>query len=417
MIVLPLCFVFFLLVFNYTPRGPRDYIVYISILIYSSIVIINQLYLENQLIQSFNPSDPRLYYELVSKLNVDDVLELIKKENFYFFINWLNTLSFSEPGYVALSLKFSNIFIFMSLYLLLTCKKEKVCVLEFLLLFHPYVIFIVVRNLRDFYILFILFSVILLLISSVRKRRLLVLYSLLLYIMYLFRPFFCLLLLMLGFYRCYIDTLNKRLYELLFICISFLVIFIFKDEITRIFASSFLSVLNHSGESNDSATELLSSGMEGVALNFSFFMGYAPRWGIAVVSFVFTPHPISFLIDSIKYSENQLYSIYTMFDVVLIVAGGLINYLIVFPLLFHAVSIRTQINGYYKIAFIYIVFMYSVFLLGVADIRIRYLIVIIVLAGLMYKKDDEFSFSQVKPISYMLSFCVFLGLYFLKGNL
>jgi len=415
MIYFLLCFSLFCFIFKLTPRGKRDAVVIFTICVYFFLICLNQLYLENYLFQSFNVSDPIEYYLVVHDLDYSEILGLMKDENVYFLINWFNSLFFSEPSYNSITLKFGNFFVFISIYLLITHKIKNVHALEYIMLFHPYVLFIVIRNVRDFHIFFLLVSCCLLLMSTISKKKLMIPYILLIGLMYLFRPFYCLLLLLLGFIRLYKDTIYKKATFFLLLFVSIIFLLVFREQIIRQFASSFLSVLNLAGESNAESREALTAAMQSSSLSFSLIIDFIPRWLIACVSFLFTPHPVSFFNDYLKYSVDHLYSIYTTFDVFLIVIGGCINYLVIYPLLFHCFFIRKHIIPYYQTVFLYTLFMYSVFLLGVADIRIRYIFVLFIILSLLHKRGSSFRFVQIKPVSYVLSLFIFIGLILIKG--
>jgi hypothetical protein len=124
-------------------------------------------------------------------------------------------------------------------------------------------------------------------------------------------------------------------------------------------------------------------------------------------TFIFTPHPINYGVKFSRGLNNGMWNIYTTFDNLLIVAGSFINYIIVFPLMFKYIHKLKQVRIEYTLTVLFMILVYSVFQLGITDVRIKYTFLIFLLFGL---KHANLQCIEIKSDAKYFAFAVVLFL-------
>ena len=174
----------------------RRNIISVAILVYISIIFLEQYYLENIHGMSFQISDPTFYYLKTKDLDFQHFIDFIITDEdqdnfFYLFLNWIYQSGIEDPTFYAIAIKITNAMVFLLAYLFFfKDSTKKVSYIDLVLLFHPWLIYILIRNIRDSYI--ILFTSLLIHLSFKKKYNVtdIISISLILSLMSVIRPFF-----------------------------------------------------------------------------------------------------------------------------------------------------------------------------------------------------------------------------------
>lgn len=394
-------FIFFL-IWKDTICQQRKYLVVAVLFLYLLCTSVDLFYLEFFLDVSFHPSDPSDYYYETVNISFNDVLYIESSNLFYFIINWFYNHIYSSTTLISLFLKFNNAFVILISYLLITRRLEKVTFIDYLILFNPYLLVTIIRNVRDPYI--ILFVAIILIglgayENNTIKRRYIILSVLFLSIT---RAIILLPLLLLWLQR--FGKKKYFIYSILFIsCV------IFHEAIIQRIAGQTISALDAIGEDITDFLPLLQG-----EYSIDILMTLIVRLGIGLVSMIFTPHPINYFMDwSHEMTDYGCYNIYTGVDNLLIFVGSIYTYLFIVPIIFYIVFNRKAIN--FKLLFFVVAFiiLYVIAYIGVTDIRNRHLVFFFILTALLFNPEIKLSLLYAKR-NILLTVLIFMCIYFLK---
>lgn len=400
-------FLIFLAVFIFLLRKqPRERanLVLAALCVYVVLILAEQMYLEEAFNRSFHLSDPSNYFDAISKLSGDGLLAFVasdeyRSNHFYYILNWIFYNNLFDATATAVMLKITNSLVFLSAYLLLPHANRKVDYIDYLLLFHPFLFVMLIRNVRDAYIIFFL----VLFIHGYEKwqtHRLRLRSSVSMAISFAFmliiRPFFSVLMLLIPAGQRVARLGWWAKFTALSIAIVSFGIVISSDALgirTKLLSALFSTYSFHEGydaEREDALHEMMQGGGAEGGLLFE----YAKRILMGIPVFLFTPQPINYGLKLLAEQQNGVWNIYTTVDNVLIVMGSIVNYLIAFPLLlkfFHHVrSIRID----FVLTAIFMFLIYSVFQLGITDVRIKYSFLFFMLAGLKLADLHKLNFKQ-----------------------
>lgn len=400
-------FLTFLIVFSMLLRKqPRERanLVLTALGVYVVLVFTEQMYLEQAFNRSFHLSDPSNYFDSISKLSLDGLFTFIasdeyRSNQFYYVLNWIFYNSFFDATATAVMLKITNSLVFLSAYLLLPRTIRKIDYVDYLLLFHPFLLILLIRNVRDAYIIFFM----VLFIYGFEKWqthqlriRSYVLMAISFAFMLTIRPFFSVLMLLIPVSQRVARLSWLAKFTVLSIAILSFGIVISSDALgirTRLLSALFSTYSFHEeydAEREDAVHEM----MQGGVAEGSLLIKYAKRILMGIPVFLFTPQPINYGLKFLAEQQNGVWNIYTTFDNVLIVMGSIVNYMIAFPLLlkfFHHVrSIRID----FALTAIFMFLIYSVFQLGITDVRIKYSFLFFMLAGLKLADLHKINFKQ-----------------------
>lgn len=394
----------FFIQFLKTENRNRKVLVLIALCVFLCVTFMDYGWLLTVVHAPFHPSDPSSYYEHVIGLKFAEVFDIESSNTFYFLINWFGWRVYNNPYVVSICLKLTNVFVFLTAYLLLTKKEEKLSCIDWLMLFNPYTLLTLVRNVRDMYI--ILFAVMILVgMGIIRNNKLNVGWTILAVILMLITRLVMLIPLLFVFIEKNKNRWSRIMQYGVFVIMG-LVLFVYSDWIIQKIGNQMIPAVAEVGEDIEPYLPLLEGGMSlGVLKNIII------RLGVGFVSFLFTPHPINF-ISSWRNSMDLdgMSGIYTGTDNFLIAVGSVFNYLFVIPLIIYWLLNFRHINRtLWLFAMIYII-LYVVSYLGISDIRNRNTAIFFVLAGIVFTAD--------RPIltwkCYALTLCVFCVIWFMS---
>lgn len=366
---------------------------------------------------SFQVSDPSLYYLKTKDIDFQHFIDsIITNENqdnfFYFFLNWIYQSGIKDPTFYAIAIKITNAMVFLLAYLFFfKDSTKKVSYIDLVLLFHPWLIYILIRNIRDSYI--ILFTSLLIHLSFKKKYNVtdIISISLILSLMSVIRPFFIAPMLLILLARIFnLSTNKQRKTLMIFIsAIALIFLFIYKDTITYNFTKYFMgNLIFFQGENAvDNVEQLYSDNIDSKSINTDLLNVVLSKVTISIPVFLFTPHPYNWFNKYLEFRENGMYGIYTDIDNVLIIAGSLINYVITYPLFFKFIVNIRKVNISFILITFFILVMYSVFLLGNADMRIRYTYIFFMVIGFhksgltLYKTRSDFNYLLASMIIFL----------------
>lgn len=382
----------FLSIFFWLLRGQthgRAMLVIIAFVSYMCVIFAEQMYLENVFDRSFHVSDPSNYFEQVYRLSYDHLLEIIKDDEyrsntFYYVINWIFVNNFVDQTVVAIFLKLTNALVFLSAYLLLANKKDKTDYIDMLILLHPYVYLMLIRNVRDAYILFFLALFITAYQGSFKSWIKYGLMVVSFFAMYTIRPFFNVLMAIISSIKT-LSAMGRVKRVAIIVAMVSLSLYLVSTNTFNLqsrLLSAFASVISFHEGYDEEREKVLKEVIQGNASAGEFVYGYFGKVLQGVAVFLFTPHPVNYGIKFLTEEVRGMWNIYTTFDNTLIVLGSVLNYLIIFPLVlkfFHKISV---VNRAIALVAIFMVTTYSIFQLGITDLRIKYSFIFFVLFGI-----------------------------------
>ena len=366
---------------------------------------------------SFQISDPTFYYLKTKDLDFQHFIDFIITDEdqdnfFYLFLNWIYQSGIEDPTFYAIAIKITNAMVFLLAYLFFfKDSTKKVSYIDLVLLFHPWLIYILIRNIRDSYI--ILFTSLLIHLSFKKKYNVtdIISISLILSLMSVIRPFFIAPMLLILLARIFnLSTNKQRKTLMIFIsAIALIFLFIYKDTITYNITKYFMgNLIFFQGENAvDNVEQLYSDNIDSKSINTDLLNVVLSKVTISIPVFLFTPHPYNWFNKYLEFRENGMYGIYTDFDNVLIIAGSLINYVMIYPLFFKFIVNIRKVNISFILITFFILVMYSVFLLGNADMRIRYTYIFFMVIGFhksgltLYKTRSDFNYLLASMIIFL----------------
>lgn len=377
-----------------TKNIKKLYISSIVLLIYAILIILDQLYLQTAFSRAFHFSDPGAYFQYVKDIkNFSGLITFYKSPEFkgetnhlYFYLNWVFKKTFKLPHISALMLLLNNALIYLTAYNLITQDKQKLTIIDAILLFHPFLVFTIIRNVRDVYIIFSMVLFIHSLNNKLPKLNKQIAFIVSIILILLLRYFFVVIMVGILFYK-YKEGISKK-YKRIFIWSigsGVLLIFIlYQHEILKIVYKAFYSALYYHGEidyNNVDRVSKIDNVLASGSISFYALKDIFIRLLKAFPMFLLTPHPFVYLERYIEGRAEGVYNIYTDVDNVLIILGSLLNYFLVFPILFKFFHKIKTIPNNFKITVIFIILFYCIFQLGITDIRIRYTMMFFVFIG------------------------------------
>lgn len=375
-----------------------------ALCIYIILIIIEQLHLEHFYLRSFHISDPSVYFNSVYKLSFDGLLNFAingeyKSNEFYYIINWIFYKTLFNETLTAIMIKVTNALVFLSAYMLLCRSERQVDYINYILLFHPYLLLLITRNVRDAYIIFFLalFVKSLTLWNATSENiKSWMLGALSFVFMLIIRPFFCLVMLLIPMTSVFFRTrLLVKMIIIFVLLVTIIVIFrmnIFnlKAKIISAIFSVFTFHEGYDAEREQVAKEII--GGDSGGLGFDLLAQYLKRIFQGIPVFLFTPHPINYLLKFLAEQRKGIWNIYTNFDNIMIIIGSILNYLIVIPMFLKYMHNIKSIRIDLLIICIYMFLMYSLFQFGITDVRIKYTFIFFVLLGLKISKQQIINF-------------------------
>lgn len=421
-------FLISLLLFYFVLRRQRDGGASVALgayLFYLTLIILEQIYLEVFFNRSFEFSDSSNYFYDVVDLSLSGIIDFIFGEStvsnkFYYVLNWIYAKTlFDSPAATGMLLKATNAIYFIMGYLLLRSRiSVRFGVFDALVLAHPWLIYLITHNVRDAYIIFLLA----LFVSASPNPRSRYGRHIATYFpivaMYFVRPFFVVPMLAMQVFSASERVVGVARVALLGGAAA-AVIFVwsaYKEELLYTAVNGFLGNAVYFADEDVEEMGRLRDDVVGSGRGNSEFQELlVSKAATSFPVFAFTPHPYNWITKYIEQRVSGTYGIYTDPDSVLVFLGSIVNYLLVYPMLFKLVVKYRSADKRLLIFPAYIAVVYSVFLFGNADIRIRYTFLLLVVfafyrSGLtIYRSRADFKY-------FLLSGCILLAIPFLSSG-
>jgi hypothetical protein len=412
----------FILLLRKQPRA-RANLILAALGIYLILIFIEQIYLEHFFSRSFHISDPSVYFDETYKLSIEGLVEFLssdeyKSNRFYYVINWLFYNNFFNTTATAVMLKITNALVFLSAYQLLPRTNKEIDYVDFLLLFHPFLLYMLVRNVRDAYIIFFLCLFMCFSIKSKLEKIDVFGIVVSLFAMYFVRSFFIAPMLLFLFIRTFAFSSLRLKFALLSasLVVVLIVGYVARMEIFSAFVNGFLgNAVYFGGETQQDVDEIRDAAIEGGGLGGDFQSLLIGKVIKAAPVFLFTPHPFNWGQKHLELSVGGVYGIYTDVDSVFIVLGAVVNYLVVYPMLIKLVVNFRRINLSLLLIPLSIMAFYVIFLLGNADMRIRYTFILFIV--FCFTHSGLSLYRKVTDLKYlMVSLAIFLAIPLLSNS-
>lgn len=410
--VISILFVIFLItLWNRTLSNKRKAAVVIAFFLYLCVTIMDFAFLENVLNRFFHFSDPSVYYEETKKfVSIKDILYFEEKTNiFYLAVNYYYNHIYDNPYDISFWIKINNILVILTAYLLLTRKQLTFSMLDVFLLFNPYLIVTITRNVRDAYIILFVAMIILgFKYNSRNKCGLLILFSGILLLL-MTRPILLVPFVMILLYRI---TKKKPIYKYPIIALSVGVFYIFFYTIVDIIVMQSISAMEYVDEDTTKLASLLDH-----QYSLSTFLILIKRILIGLASFLFTPHPINYYENWVTKSDLfGTLGIYTGFDNFLIFLGAIYSYIFIIPLSLYYFSHYKKYGDQLFLYIVLYIIIYTIAYMGITDIRNKHFAYFFILIALIYN-----NFRYKHPIRemgkyYLVTLAIFIGIYFISNN-
>ncbi|MBR4793272.1 MAG: hypothetical protein IK038_06350 [Bacteroidaceae bacterium] len=203
---------------------------------------------------------------------------------------------------------------------------------------------------------------------------------------------------------------NAR-YIYIIIPVVLFVLFYFRDMIISKIVVQTISAMEFVNEDASEFAELLDQ-----QYSLSTLILLLKRFGIGLVALLFTPHPINYFQEWIMgHGALGDFGIYTGFDNFLIVIGAIYCYVFLIPRLFWYVYNHGRISNELFCFILSFVLIYVVAYLGVTDIRNRHLFFFYMMIDIIYKESERSDAIKIDGKFYLLSLCVFVGLFMISA--
>lgn len=377
----------------------RQWIVAASFL-YLAITTVDWLFLYGYLGRPFHFSDPTNYYDWTVKIPFNGIFQLEHSSNiFYLIVNWIYNHIYEEPYLISIFIRLDNIFVFLIAYMILTRDLKNFGFNDLLILLNPYLILMLLRNVRDAYILLFIGIVLLGLgvIRNVKHRKWYLLFGLIMIGM-------TRSILLLVFGVIYLLGLIRKKRALAFIIVPAIVglIVVFSSQIIGLITNQALSAMEAANEDAEEMAYLIGDGN-----TFASILPLMKRFVVGTISLILTPHPINFYTKWVASADAfGSYGIYTAIDNLLILSGAILCYCCILPR-FISYIIHPKTNNRFLFQFILLyTILYVVAYLGITDIRNRFLIYFFVLIDYI-RSQKQFSL-KTNTIYYVISFTLFI---------
>lgn len=389
-----------------TDSRQRQILVCIALGAYLILTFSDLIYLNHVYNRSFHFSDPGGYYEETVHLAFSQILQYDSSNIFYPVINWFYNHLYKDPNTISSIFKIANILVYLSTYLLLTKKINKISYIDILLLFNPYLLMIIIRNIRDLYIYFFI-VVILIGFGVIPNNKLSKQWTFIgLLGLAIIRPVLLLPIACVWWIKNKHIFTKKTQHIIYIIVICVFVINI--PTIIRILGNQMISALAYINEDTDIYAPLLEGHLTG-----SIIITSLKRIFIGFISFLFTPHPINYYTEwQSTMDSTGMSSIYTGLDNTLITLGSIINYIFIIPIILACINNYKQLNKYILLYLCIYSTIYVTMYMGVTDIRNRYPVIFFMLFLYILANKQI----KVRPVHYALTLCIAIGLTLLKTN-
>ncbi len=387
-----------------TVSSKRQITVVWALLFYLFVTTLDLVFLEEILHRSFHFSDPSGYYESTHRLAFLDIFKKLDIGHaFYICINWYYNHIYDSTFVISMWIKVNNILVILTAYLLLTRKLKNFSWIDIILLFSPFLVLTIIRNVRDAYIILFLSMIMMGLkynkdnqcgsITLVAGIALLAITRPILLV-----PFIIMFVLR-GIQN------HPWLKYPIMLCVS-IGIYYFFFSIMDIILNQTMSALAYIDEK-----ELVEE------LNVLFDHQYSlstclllfKRLIVGGVALLFTPHPVNFISLWLENAEaNGTMGIYTGVDNLLISLGSIYNYIFIIPLmLYYFFHYKKYGDNIFWFIVLYII-IYTTAYLGVTDIRNRHLAYFFILIALSYHNiGDKYSLTKFKKY-YLVTLAIFV---------
>lgn len=377
----------------------RQWIVAVSFL-YLAITTVDWLFLYGFLGRPFHFSDPTNYYDWTVNIPFKGIFQLEHSSNvFYLIVNWIYNHIYEEPYLISIFIRLDNIFVFLIAYMLLTRDLKNFGFNDLLILLNPYLILMLLRNVRDAYILLFIGIVLLGLgvIRNVKHRKWYLLFGLIMIGM-------TRSILLLVFGVIYLLGLIRKKRALAFIIVPAIVglIVVFSSQIIGLITNQALSAMEAANEDAEEMAFLIGDGN-----TLTSILPLLKRFVVGTISLILTPHPINFYTKWVVNADSYgSYGIYTAIDNLLILTGAILCYCCILPRFIYFMLHPKQDNSIlYQFTVLYIL-IYVVAFLGITDIRNRYLIYFFILIDFIRRQKG--ASIKPQPFYYVISFILFI---------
>lgn len=349
-----------------TVSKQRRWLIVITGLFYSAITLFDLLYLNTVYQRAFHFSDPGIYYYETLDMSFTDVMHIEGESNIiYWLINWIYNHLYGSPSWISFLLRCNNVLLMLSAYAMLTKQNPRISYVDILMLWNPMTIMVVIRNVRDLYILF--FVVIVLIgLGFVKNNRLpkyITVFGILM--VFLFRSVLLVPVAIAAWVKYksrFPKPIHYLFYSVLIICLYYA-----SSDIIMYLGNQIVSAIDFIGEDTSQYLPILQG-----ELPTDLAIVLIQRMAVALVSFLFTPHPMNFISNWVQTMDSTgMSGIYTGFDNLLIFAGSIVNYLLVCPILFACFIHYKHLNKPVLVYTLFFVILYVTMYIGVSDIRNR----------------------------------------------
>ena len=353
----------------------------------------------------FHPSDPSAYYKDVIGKNFNQIISVESSNTFYYIVNWINWNIWENATFCSLMLRLNNILAYLICYLLATDRNRPISVIDLLLLFNPFAIITIARNVRDIYI--ILFVLITMrgigIFPKIHSNKIL---SICGFFLLIITRAIMILPISLDWYYNIRNHISRKS-KMLMMTLCGLLILLFFPYILHTVANQMISAIQYVGEDIEPYLPLLNGQMP-----FSTIKSVIYRLFIGSISIIFTPHPLNFLSEWMESPDfYSIVGIYTFPDNCLIFIGSIFNYLFIIPLVFFAIIKFKRLNKGLLIFTLSFIVLYVVSYLGVVDIRNRNTMFFFILITLYYSNIRI----SIPVKCYFATIIVFSGIYLLSA--
>lgn len=404
MTLLIIFFTAFIYQLNKTVNDKRRLLALIALAVLLLISWTDLIWLVKHCQLPFHPSDPMNYHIDVKGKMLREVFLIESSNKIYFIINWfLDWVYPDSEVFISFILKTANVLVFMTIYLLTTRNQKKITIIDYLILFSPYTIMTINRNVRDMYIV-LLILMILMGMGCMKDNKLNLFWTMVgVVFLIFFRP-----IILLPLFVVFLFINRNRISKVqlaILIVVALAGVALNYQTILMKVARQTISAIDYIGEDVTEFLPLLQGN-----ITIGILKTLVIRLIIGFISFLFTPHPINYITLWIEgMDEFGNLGIYTGFDNVLVSLGSLFNYILVIPLLFVMITNenRPKVNkSIFLFASLFII-LYVVSYLGVTDIRNRNTAYFFMLLALMY--------SDIEPkyitLGYVATFLIFSVIY------
>lgn len=383
----------------------RKLLVFVTLLLYFIISMVDLQWLIHVEHMALHYSDPTNYYNSIIGLDFTEVLQIESSNTFYYIINWIYYKIWNTPYAVSFFVKINNILIFFTAYLLLTRYLKSISYVDLILLFNPYAIMTLLRNVRDAYIILFI-SIILIGLNLIPRNRIKTIWMFLAIVLLSITRIILLFPLAIIAWHKYKGIFSRKTRIAVYLLLIIFII-IYHEPIFNIIANQMVSAIIDYGEDPEPFLPLLSGSLDLMTIKLAL-----TRVLKAVIVFLFTPHPYNFIHNwLINMNENGSAGIYTGFDNILISIGTIYMYIFTIPLLIASLFDIKLYNKYILIFSILFVLLYTVFYLGNTDIRNKNTALFFILIGIICNGGKP----VIKPQYFIVTSIVFLLIYFF-GN-